>query len=190
MTQQELFAASLRWPEGFAYAPDFLSATQEQELLERIRVLPFQEAHYKQWRARRRIVSFGGRYDFARNELLPAPPIPEFLMPLREQVAHWAALSLAAIEHAMIAEYQPGTPLGWHREVPSFEAIVGVSLHGRARLRLRPWPPAAGRRAARAINLEPRSVYAMRGVARWGWQHAVAPTQELRYSLTFRTRRS
>jgi alkylated DNA repair dioxygenase AlkB len=190
VTQQELFAASVRLPEGFAYAPDFLSATQEQDLLERIRALPFQEAHYKQWRARRRIVSFGGRYDFGRNELLPAPPLPEFLLPLRAQVAHWAALSPAAIEHAMIAEYQPGTPLGWHRDVPSFEAIAGISLHGRARLRFRPWPPAAGRRAARAITLEPRSAYAIRGAARWGWQHAVSPTQELRYSITFRTRRS
>jgi alkylated DNA repair dioxygenase AlkB len=190
VTQQELFAASVRWPEGFAYAPDFLSAAQEQELLEQIRVLPFQEAHYKQWRARRRIVSFGGRYDFARNELLPAPPIPEFLLPLRAQVAQWAALRPAAIAHAVIAEYPPGTPLGWHRDVPTFEAVAGVSLHGRARLRFRPWPPAAARHAARAISLEPRSAYTIRGVARWGWQHAVSPTKELRYSITFRTRRS
>jgi hypothetical protein len=140
VTQQELFGASAPWPEGFAYAPDFLSASQERELLERIRALPFEQAHYQQWRARRRIVSFG--YDFERNELLPAPPIPAFLWPLR------------------------------------------------ARLRFRPWPPAAGGRAARAINLEPRSAYAMRGVARWGWQHAVSPSPELRYSISFRTRRS
>lgn len=190
MSQQELFSASLSLPEGFAYAPDFLSAAQEQELLERIRALPFEQAHYKQWHARRRIVSFGGRYDFSRNELLAAPPIPEFLLPLRTQVAHWAALSPAAIEHAMIAEYHPGTPLGWHRDVPSFEAIAGISLHGRARLRFRPWPAPAARRVTRAINLEPRSAYAMRGIARWGWQHAVSPTAELRYSITFRTRRS
>jgi alkylated DNA repair dioxygenase AlkB len=189
VTQQELFGASAPLPDGFAYAPDFLSATQEQELLEAIRALPFEQAHYRQWRARRRIVSFGGRYDFARNELLSAPPIPAFLLPLRAQVAQWAALSPQAIEHAMIAEYRPGTPLGWHRDVPSFEAIAGISLHGRARLRFRPWPPAQGGRAARAINLEPRSAYAMRGAARWGWQHAVSPTPELRYSITFRTRR-
>lgn len=190
MSQPELFSASLSLPEGFAYAPDFLSAAQEQELLERIRALPFEQAHYKQWHARRRIVSFGGRYDFSRNELLAAPPIPEFLLPLRTQVAHWAALSPAAIEHAMIAEYHPGTPLGWHRDVPSFEAIAGISLHGRARLRFRPWPAPAARRVTHAINLEPRSAYAMRGIARWGWQHAVSPTAELRYSITFRTRRS
>ena len=30
--------------------------------------------------------------------------------------------------------------------------------------------------------------YLVRGVARWRWQHAVSPTRELRYSITFRTR--
>jgi hypothetical protein len=26
--------------------------------------------------------------------------------------------------------------------------------------------------------------------ARWGWQHSIAPTRALRYSITFRTRRA
>jgi hypothetical protein len=30
----------------------------------------------------------------------------------------------------------------------------------------------------------------MQGPARWGWQHSVAPTPALRYSVTFRTRRA
>ena len=38
------------------------------------------------------------------------------------------------------------------------------------------------------IDLEPRSAYLMRGAARWQWQHALSPTRELRYSITFRTR--
>jgi alkylated DNA repair dioxygenase AlkB len=28
----------------------------------------------------------------------------------------------------LIAEYRPGNPLGWHRDVPDFESIVGISL--------------------------------------------------------------
>lgn len=90
----------------------------------------------------------------------------------------------------MIAEYRPSTPLGWHRDVPQFEDVLGVSLLGHARLRFRPWPPAPGRRATWKIHLEPRSAYLMRGAARWQWQHAVSPTRELRYSITFRTRNS
>ena len=88
-----------------------------------------------------------------------------------------------------MAEYQPGAPLGWHRDVAEFEHIVGVSLQGHARLRLRPWPPRPRERTAHAIDLAPRSAYVMRGAARWGWQHAVSAPKELRYSITFRTRR-
>jgi alkylated DNA repair dioxygenase AlkB len=187
VVQRELFAPAL--PEGLLYTPDFLTSAQEAELLERIRALPFAEARYKEWRARRRIVSYGGSYDFTRNQLTPAPPIPEFLYPLRAQLAAWALIDVSRIQHAMIAEYRPATPLGWHRDVPQFEEIMGVSLLGHARMRFRRWPPRPRQRASGALELEPRSAYLMRGPARWEWQHAVSPTKELRYSITFRTRR-
>jgi alkylated DNA repair dioxygenase AlkB len=189
VTQRELFAAPLGLPEGFRYAPEFLSAAQEASLLVQIRALPFEQAQYREWRARRRIVSFGGRYDFSRQQLQAAPPLPQFLEPLRAQVAAWAGLAAPEFAQAIVAEYQPGAPLGWHRDVADFEHVVGVSLHGHARLRLRPWPPKPHERAAHAIDLAPRSAYVMRGAVRWGWQHAVSPPKELRYSITFRTRR-
>ena len=37
------------------------------------------------------------------------------------------------------------------------------------------------------IEVEPRSIYLLRGPARWQWQHSIAPTRALRYSITFRT---
>lgn len=190
MSQVELFAPAPRsWPDGFIYAPEFLTRAEEAALLAQITPLPFQEAQYREWHARRRIVSYGGRYDFTHHELNDAPPIPAFLHALRARVAQWAALPAAGIEHAMIAEYSPGTPLGWHRDVPEFEAIVGVSLLGHAGLRLRPYPPARNQRAVHSLDLAPRSAYLMRGAVRWQWQHAISPTRELRYSVTFRTRR-
>ena len=189
MTQQaDLFGAPRAFlPEGFQYRRDFLDAAAETSLLDAIRPLPLQEAQYKEWTAKRRIVSYGGRYDFSQKELLPAGPIPEFLQPLRERLALWLGLPAEAFTHALIAEYRPGTQLGWHRDVPEFEAIAGVSLHGGARMRLRPYPPARGARAALTLDLEPRSAYAMLGPARRQWQHAISPTKELRYSITFRT---
>jgi alkylated DNA repair dioxygenase AlkB len=190
MVQAELFAPAQSLPEGFAYAPDFLTPARERELLEQIRTLEFREAQYKEWRARRRLVAFGGSYDFSRNRLEPAPPIPEFLRALRAEAASWAAVPAMRIEHAIVAEYPPGAPLGWHRDVPEFEEVIGVSLLGNARMRFRPWPPRAKERRRWGIELEPRSIYLMRGAARWQWQHAVSPTKELRYSITFRTRRS
>jgi alkylated DNA repair dioxygenase AlkB len=186
--QAQLFAGKTDWPAGFTYATEFLSHAQEAELLERVRELPLEAAQYKEWRARRRIVSFGGRYDYSQNELGAAPPVPAFLHPLRAQLAHWAGIPEERLQHAAVAEYRPATPLGWHRDVPEFEDVLGVSLLGHARMRFRPWPPAAGQRAIWKIDLEPRSAYQIRGAARWQWQHAVSPTRELRYSITFRTR--
>ena len=93
-----------------------------------------------------------------------------------------------AFPHCLINEYRPGTPLGWHRDVPEFELVVGVSLAGRGRMRFRPYPPRKGARVF-VLDLEPRSVYVLRDEIRWRWQHSVAPTPELRYSVTFRTRR-
>jgi alkylated DNA repair dioxygenase AlkB len=173
--------------DGWSYAGEFLTVAGEADLLQWIRVLPLQAAQYKEWHARRRVVSFGGRYDYARQQLHAAAPIPAELHPLRRQVADWAGIAEDSLQHAMISEYQPGTPLGWHRDVPQFEQVIGVSLLGHARLRFRPYPPAARQRTLFAIDLAPRSAYIMRGAARWNWQHAVSPTLELRYSITFRT---
>jgi alkylated DNA repair dioxygenase AlkB len=92
---------------------------------------------------------------------------------------------------AHVYEYHVGTPLGWHRDVPDYEVIVGISLAGTARLRMRPYPWSPERkREIIAVELEPRSAYILRGAARWGWQHQVPPTKMLRYSITFRTTRS
>jgi len=190
MPQQELFGARTDLPPGFIYAPHFLDAQEEAQLLQVLHALPFEAAQYRQWQARRRIVAFGGRYDFAHRALLPAPPMPSFLVPLRARIAQWAGVASAAIAHGIITEYQPGTPLGWHRDIPQFELVAGVSLQGHARMRFRAWPPKPAARTSCAIELEPRSAYLMQGAARWSWQHAVAPTTELRYSITFRTRRA
>ena len=187
--QAELFAAS-RVPDipGLRYEANFLSAAEELALLAVVRSFALKEAQYRQWQAHRRTVSFGGRYDFSANELLPAQPIPPSLFEWRARAAAWSGIDALKFNHALIAEYRPGTQLGWHRDVPNFEAVVGISLAGSARMRFRPYPPREGaRRAAFALDLAPRSIYTLQGPARWQWQHAVSPTKELRYSITLRT---
>jgi alkylated DNA repair dioxygenase AlkB len=115
--------------------------------------------------------------------------MPAFLFPMREKVAKWLDMPADAFVHALVTEYSPGTPLGWHRDVPEFEVVVGVSLGGRARMRLRPYRPREkqNRKDAITLDLEPRSAYVMRDNARWAWQHCISETKELRYSVTFRT---
>ena len=176
-------------PAGLLYEPDFVSAEEEAALLAQIRKLPLEEAKYKSYTARRRTASFGSSYDFDANKLGPAPAIPPFLISLREKLARRIELPAERFEHALVTEYRPGTPLGWHRDVPEFELIAGISLAGHCRMRFRPYPPNP-RAKVFVLDLEPRSVYVLRDEIRWRWQHSVAPTRELRYSITFRTRRS
>ncbi len=175
-------------PGGLLYERDFIGAGEEAALLEQIGRLPLQEAKYKTYRARRRIAVFGSAYDFETYQLGPAPPLPLFLKPLEERVSRLIGVPPESFPHALINEYRPGTPLGWHRDVPEFELVVGVSLAGACRMRFRPYPPQKGAKAY-VLDLEPRSVYVLRDEIRWRWQHSVAPTKELRYSITFRTRR-
>jgi hypothetical protein len=80
--------------------------------------------------------------------------------------------------------------LGWHRDVPDYELVSGVSLAGVARLRFRPYPWKPEKKAeVFALEVAPRSAYILRDDARWKWQHHVPPTKVLRYSITFRTAR-
>ena len=177
-------------PEGLSYQSDFVGVDEEHSLIELIRSLPLAAAIYKQYTARRRVVSFGGSYDYDANKRLPARELIEELHPLRARVARWADVAPEAITHTLVAEYAPGTPLGWHRDVPDHEEVYGVSLGSTAVLRFRPYPPVDPKRAdVIRLHAAPRSIYAMRGPARWGWQHSVAPVDELRWSITFRTAR-
>ena len=189
--QAGLFADAPALPEGFVYQPEFLAAEEERTLLAAIQALPLEEAKYKEYTARRRVAYYGHDYDFSKNRLGEAPPIPEFLQPLRKKMARWMGVGPDELVTALVAEYRPGTPLGWHRDAPDYERVAGVSLGGWARMRLRPYrtnQPSVKDKPL-ALELAPRSAYQMTGVARWGWQHSIPATKELRYSITWRTLR-
>src|SRR5262249_45207722 len=119
MDQRDLFSTAEETAiKGQVYEPHFLSITEEAALIDEIRKLPLKEAEYKQFRAKRRIQSYGGRYDFSANRLLEAEPIAAFLHPLLERVAVWTEHAADSFTQALVAEYAPGTQLGWHRDVP------------------------------------------------------------------------
>src|SRR5690606_8464479 len=128
-------------PEGLRYEPDFLERHEEAWLLDLIGQLPLAEAQYKGFTARRRVMSYGGAYDFDAHRLDQAAPLIKELQPLRDKVARWAGVRPQELAHALVAQYPPGAPLGWHRDVPDFERVDGVSLGAPAVLRFRPYPP-------------------------------------------------
>jgi alkylated DNA repair dioxygenase AlkB len=187
--QSGLFAEASALPSGLVFQLDFLDADEERAALEGIASLALREAQYKEYTAKRRVASFGAGYDFDANELTPAPTMAPFLLPLREKAARWAGIPAEDLGYALVAEYRPGTQLGWHRDVPQFEKVVGISLGGLATMRFRRYPPKP-KEPIYTLELPPRSAYVLQAEARWGWQHSIAPTPELRYSITFRTRKS
>jgi alkylated DNA repair dioxygenase AlkB len=192
MQQSELFESQLPAGliPGLIYVPDFLTPEEERELLAIIEGLPLREAQYRQYTARRRTLSFGAGYDFQAQQATPAPALPAFLAPLRTRAAAWIGVQPTAFVQALISEYRPGTPLGWHRDVPDYEIIVGISLAAATRIKFRryPWNP---QEKADIVTLlaAPRSAYSLRDAARWQWQHSVPPVKQLRYSITLRTAR-
>jgi alkylated DNA repair dioxygenase AlkB len=187
--QADLFGAPApALPPGMRIDTDFLSADEERHWIAFARSQPLREMDYQGYTAKRRVASFGGKYDYARRRLEPGPPIPPELHPLREKAAAWLGVEPAAFTQVLVAEYREGTPLGWHRDVPDFEDVVGVSLLSEAVMRFRPYPPRSPKKAdILKVAVPPRSIYLLRGPARWAWQHSVAPTRALRYSITFRT---
>ena len=191
--QADLFGCADALPKGLDFVADFVTRAQERELIEMAASLPLHEARYKVYTARRRVCHWGARSDPETAWLAPGAldGLPPALAALRRALAGWAGVDAAAFVHVMVSEYRPGTPLGWHRDAPGHEVIVGVSLGGPARLRFRPWPPVDPTKGAIvALDLAPRSAYAIRGVARWGWQHSIPPVPALRYSVTLRTARA
>jgi alkylated DNA repair dioxygenase AlkB len=184
-----LFAPDL--PAGFRYEEDFISPDQERTLLDAIRHVAFEEFKMRGVVARRRVAFFGESYDRAE-----ARPLPEFLLPLRASIADWAGLDAAAFAMALINEYQPGAPIGWHRDAPQYDVVAGVSLLSPCRMKLRPYQspaaaarPGSRRSATHEIMLEPRSAYLMTAESRNAYEHHIPPVERLRYSVTFRTLR-
>lgn len=193
--QISLFDPPEALPHGLIYRPNFLTVDEERYLLEAFAQIPFAPAQFGQYVARRRVVRYSdGEYPHdagprAQGDNHPPSPLPGFLLPLRSKVADWLGIAEREFVHVLCTEYPPRAPIGWHSDAPHFETIVGLSLAGKARMRFRPYV-AKNDKAAIALDLERRSAYVMQGDIRWRWQHHIPPTQELRYSITFRTLRA
>ena len=175
-------------PPGFRYHTEFVEIEEERELLDRIRTLPFSEFEFHGYLARRRVISFGWRYQYDERVLQPAEPIPAFLLPLRECAAIFARCRADDLVQSTVAEYRPGTAIGWHRDKPVFGEVIGVSLCSSCLFRFR---RRVGSDAWERYSLvaEPRSVYLMSGEARKDFEHSIPAVTSLRYSITFRTLR-
>jgi alkylated DNA repair dioxygenase AlkB len=186
--QPDLFRASAALPEGFAYRPDFLAPAEERELVERFAGLPFKEFDFHGYLGKRRVLSFGWKYDFSARELRKADDMPAYLLPLRERAAAFAGIAPPDLQQVLLTEYAAGAGIGWHRDKAVFGEVVGISLVSPCTFRLRRKHGDSWERAS--LVAEPRSSYLLKGPARTEWEHSIPAVDNLRYSITFRNFRS
>lgn len=182
--QFDLFTAPAPVP-GLSLVEEFVAGGEEAVLSERIDAAELAPFKFQGWEGKRLTASFGYSYDFERGRVLPAPPIPEWLLPLRARIAARAGLAEDALVQALVIRYDPGAPIGWHKDRPQFGEVFGVSLGAQVPLRLR-------RRRAdgferRTVALPSRSLYRLSGEVRREWEHSIAPQPVTRRSITFRT---
>jgi alkylated DNA repair dioxygenase AlkB len=186
-TQLGLFPGKEHLPEGFRYRPEALTAAEERAVLDEFAELPFREFEFHGYLGRRRVVSYGWKYDFEDRRVHRAEEMPPFLRLLRDIAARFADLSPERLAHALVTEYQAGAAIGWHRDKDVFGDVVGISLLAPCTFRLRRKRGASWDRVS--ITAEPRSIYLLRGPARWEWEHSIPGVDSLRYSVTFRSLR-
>jgi len=183
-------------PDGLSYWRDFLSDAEEATLLNHVEGIAFANFEMRGVIARRRVAFFGRSYS-QRAAASLEPPIPTFLDAVRARIAAWAGKSPETFAMALINEYPPGAPIGWHRDAPQYEVVAGISIGAPAQMRFRPYVPPrlartetnTSRRTVYQLTLAPRSAYLLTGDARHLFEHSIPPVTALRYSITFRTLR-
>lgn len=180
----DLFGAST-FPEGFVYKEAAITPREEHSLLNAIKELPFEAFDFHGFLGKRRVVSFGWKYDFAAAMLRQAEPIPEFLLPVRERATNAVDRNADIFVQALVTEYSAGAGIGWHKDKASFGEVIGVSLAAACALRLRQRVEGKWRRIS--TELSARSVYLFSGEVRTEWEHSIPPVSQLRYSITFRS---
>jgi alkylated DNA repair dioxygenase AlkB len=182
--QFSLFADRSPGPEGLRYVEDFVPWASEKALIGHIAALPLRPFQFGQYEGKRRVASFGFRYDYTLRRLQEADPIPEWLSPIIERVEAFGGPK-TQIGQVLCTEYDVGVGIGWHRDKPHFDRVFGLSLGSACKFRFR--RPAYTKWERFTLEVRPRSIYMMSGPSREVWQHSIPAVEAQRYSITFRT---
>lgn len=172
---------------GLSFAEGFLSVGEEKDLIAAIDAAELSPFRFQGWLGKRRTASFGWQYDFDTAAFAPTTPMPAFLIGIRERAAAFAGIAGDELVQALLIHYGPGAGIGWHRDRPVFEQVVGISLGAQAQLRLRRRRPAGDGFERAALPLPPRSIYHLASEVRHEWEHSIVPMDVPRWSITFRS---
>lgn len=179
----DLFGAPIL--PGLAQASDFITGDEEAALIAHIDAAAPTPFRFQGWTGKRLTRSYGWSYDFETGLFAPTDPIPDWLSTLAARAESFADLAPGALVQALVIRYDPGAGIGWHKDRPLFDHVVGVSLGAPAALRLR---RRSGSRFERtSAPLQPRGIYHLAGEVRHSWEHSIAAMDAARWSITFRS---
>lgn len=170
---------------GLQTTDALISVVEEAELIGCIDAENLSPFRFQGWLGKRLTRSFGWAYDFDNGSFRETDSIPDWLGSLRARAEAFAGLEPGALAQTLLIRYDPGAGIGWHKDRPVFEHVVGISLGNPATMRFRRREGKAFERAS--VPLAPRSAYHLSGEARHGWEHSIAPLDIPRWSITFRS---
>jgi alkylated DNA repair protein (DNA oxidative demethylase) len=171
---------------GLASRPELVDEAEERALVAAIDATDLTPFRFQGWTGRRLTSSFGFSYDFETQRAARADPIPDWLMPIRDRMAAFAGIDAGTLIQALLIRYDPGAGIGWHRDRPIYEHVVGLSLGAPADMRFRRRRP-DGRFDRASLPLEPRGAYHLSDEARHDWEHSIVEMDRTRWSVTFRS---
>jgi DNA oxidative demethylase len=170
---------------GLSQLGEIVAPDEERTLITSIDASPLTPFRFHQWQGKRLTATYGWSYDFDDGSFSPAEEIPDWLLPVRAKAAWFAGLPPDELAQALLIRYDPGAGIGWHRDRPVFEHVLGISLGAPATMRFRRRRRGGFDRAA--VLLAPRSIYHLTGEVRHHWEHSIAPMDATRWSITFRS---
>jgi len=171
--------------QGLRSWDEAISPAREAQLIARIDGSDLRPSRFQGWLGKRLTCSFGWSYDFDHGRFERGLPLPDWLLPVRNVAAGCAGLPAIGFEQALLIRYDPGAGIGWHKDRPVFDDVVGISLGNPGTLRFR-------RRRDRGFDrfaheARPRSVYHIAEEARHAWEHSITEMAVPRWSITFRS---
>lgn len=170
---------------GLCTRPDIIDRDEEAMLIERIDATHPTPFKSQGWTGKRLTTSFGWAYDFEAGRPVAAEPLPEWLLPIRDRAGQFARLDPPLLIQALLIRYDPGAGIGWHRDRPVYEDVIGISIGEPATMRFRRRRGDGFERAS--APLDPRAAYHLSGPARHNWEHSIVEMEQPRWSITFRS---
>lgn len=168
---------------GLSYIHNFITADEETTLMAHIIASPWNTS------ITRRTQHYGWTYPYNQsNRLIEAPPIPDWLLPLKSKLE---AFIKTSFDQVIINEYTPGQGISPHIDNPRLfgEPVVSVSLGSHTTMCFK--SPALN--LLYNVVLERRSAIVLEGDARYRYTHEIPKRKndegrprKTRISITFR----